>query len=479
MQYFLRLLLMLYLGLFASWLNIPAIAQTQTTPNLINPDGTAWGIPSSQVLPQGQITQVEGAGYTTGTAYYNSNTNTIRFSYLPSTVAQTIAINQALSGTGIAVTGFNWYYLWMNGGYSSGTLTGSISMTDSSNSVVEMQTFSHPVQPADTWNVESGTRTFNNPYAQSSLGSITMSFSGQDDRFWMGLYGPRVRDPSLTLNYKVDVCVTNPLSSPDCPGYAAAYFNQQCTISALYNPSCPGYAQAYYTQQCTINPLYDSGCPGYQQAYFNQQCELDGLYSKECPNYATTYTKKYLLGSTTATTDTIIKTDPVSIATTSTTTSNTSPISVTSVTSMISGGTSATTNTTITSSALSPSVATSATPATEDAKKSTTEVRSATAGSSGTTAKTRAEARAREVAKAAEKSATLEDQAATQGLVVGLMAFVPGFDSYSSTRITDINALEMQRRYGRPVVDNRSVLRQLSGASDQLHREMMEKQYGN
>jgi len=84
----------------------------------------------------------------------------------------------------------------------------------------------------------------------------------------------------------VDMCSINPLSSPSCPNYAQAYFDQQCSMNPLYNPTCPGYQQAYFTQQCSSNPLYDQSCPGYQQAYFTQQCSANQLYSPQCPGYA-------------------------------------------------------------------------------------------------------------------------------------------------------------------------------------------------
>ena len=192
--------------------------QAQTTSNLINPAGTAWGIPGNQVMGISGITAVEGGGPTTGSAYYNSETNTIRFGYNSSTVAQTIAINQALSGTGIQVGGFSWNYQWMNGGYSSGTLQSNISMTSSTGAVLQSRNFVHGVQATTDWQTQSGTHTFN-AYPLSSLGNLSMSFTGQDDRFWMGLYGPRVRNVSLGLSYSVDPCALNPLSSPSCSGF--------------------------------------------------------------------------------------------------------------------------------------------------------------------------------------------------------------------------------------------------------------------
>lgn len=87
----------------------------------------------------------------------------------------------------------------------------------------------------------------------------------------------------------VDMCTINPLSSPSCPGYQAAYTVQQCTISALYDPTCPGYAAAYLTQQCSANPLFSQQCPGYQAAYLEQQCSINPLYSTTCSGYQQAY----------------------------------------------------------------------------------------------------------------------------------------------------------------------------------------------
>jgi hypothetical protein len=87
----------------------------------------------------------------------------------------------------------------------------------------------------------------------------------------------------------VDMCTINPLSSPACPGYQAAYTIQQCTISALYDPSCPGYQTAYTTYQCSINPLFSTVCPGYQYAYLQQQCSINPLFSTTCPGYQQAY----------------------------------------------------------------------------------------------------------------------------------------------------------------------------------------------
>ena len=135
----------------------------------------------------------------------------------------------------------------------------------------------------------------------------------------MGFTGPTTgfswEAPSGTN--AVDQCIINPLSSPSCSGYQAAYLTQQCSISALFDPSCsgyqtayfnqqcslntlynvgcPGYASAYLTHQCSVNPLYSTTCNGYGQAYLNSRCIIDSLYSNRCEGYATAYAIKYLV----------------------------------------------------------------------------------------------------------------------------------------------------------------------------------------
>lgn len=89
--------------------------------------------------------------------------------------------------------------------------------------------------------------------------------------------------------YTTQQCTISALYDPSCPGYAAAYTVQQCTISALFNPSCPGYQAAYTQQQCSVNPLYSTSCSGYQQAYHDQQCSTNSLYATDCPGYAAAY----------------------------------------------------------------------------------------------------------------------------------------------------------------------------------------------
>ena len=213
---------------FGFWLSYPAYGQTATA-NLINPAGTAWGIPNNQVMNASGILAVEGAGPTTGSAYYNQDTNTIRFSYMPSTVAQSIAITNALAGTGIKWLGYDYSWSIMNGGQAAGPLSANISLMQNK-SVLETFSYSYPVgsQPAGIFVTYSGRQLFSQSsgYTTGQVSSLDMSWTGQDNLFWMGLYGPRVRDTNVRLLYGVDQCATNPLSDPTCPGYQTA----MCTL---------------------------------------------------------------------------------------------------------------------------------------------------------------------------------------------------------------------------------------------------------
>ena len=123
---------------------------------------------------------------------------------------------------------------------------------------------------------------------------VTIGMTGDTS---VGEFTQRYHGPGFSSNEIVsyitqntgDRCLSEPLSSISCPGYAQAYLAQQCTISPLYDSSCPGYTQAYFTQQCSLNALYDSSCPGYAEAYFNQQCSHNALYDRRCSGYQAAY----------------------------------------------------------------------------------------------------------------------------------------------------------------------------------------------
>ena len=334
-------------------LSIGFVQAQTTTDNLITSSGWSGQTYSGNI---GGANPVSVLGCCTGSGVYLDTSPTnggITFSYSTRTISQAIAINQALSGTGIQLSGYNYSWQYLNQDMNGGTLTGNISLKSNTNATLGSWNYSMPT--TTDWTTMSGTQNFSSAYSLANVSDLNVSFTGRDNRFWAGFYGPRVRNIDVRLNYTNDPCA-DPLSSPTCPGYAAAlftqqcnanalydpscpgyasaYLTQQCSINTLYSPSCPGYAAAYYTQQCNLNPLYDSGCPGYaaayktQQcnanplydascpgyaaAYKTQQCNLNGLYATDCPNYGEAYAKKNILGVGSTTTTTTTSTTTVS-----------------------------------------------------------------------------------------------------------------------------------------------------------------------
>ena len=120
---------------------------------------------------------------------------------------------------------------------------------------------------------------------------------GQYQQFYTGW---QINQSNFAYNIAgtIDLCVSNPLSSPSCAGYQEAYRTQQCAINPLYDATCPHYAEAYHDYQCTINPLYATDCDGYAQAYHDQQCSINPLYDRTCQGYSEAYALANLVPAT-------------------------------------------------------------------------------------------------------------------------------------------------------------------------------------
>ena len=233
---------------------------------------------------------------------------------------QAYAINQALAaaGSGAVIHGFDYGYTYNVAGRQCSfidlfglCITGwnysdagvSTVITDSAGSEIYSSNNVHNGGDNGKSGVHLKQLRFGSSLPMSSLGGFAMHPWTSGNASITNMHSNAV--------YTADPCISNPLVSPSCPGYAAAYFTQQCSSNPLYDSQCPGYAQAYFTQQCSanalynqacpgyasaylsyqcsLNPLYATQCPGYEQAYFTQQCSISGLYSTNCPNYATAY----------------------------------------------------------------------------------------------------------------------------------------------------------------------------------------------
>lgn len=550
----------------------------QATNSQPTPDVTYLSSPN--LIPSGSSTTwtntVSGSagGFSGGsTPAYNAGTNTIIFGYTQQTVAYNYAFSQALQNAGLAIGGYTYSWKINNNDMNTGTLAGKFTLKALNGT--PLQTYNYTYNDRTTGDSEnfqtfSGTQWFPQNHSSSTISGFSMEWTGKDNRYWAGYYGPRVREPSIQLMYLTDTCSTNPLSSPNCPGYAEAYKTQQCTANPLYDASCPGYAAAYKTQQCaanalyatdcpgyaeayktqqctldalyatdcpgyetaykkqqctldatyavdcpgyaaayktkqcTLNALYATDCPGYEQAYLNQQCLKDSLFSTKCEGYATAYAIKYLTNLdpavTTAvnqqltTTVEIAKADPAKVTIVSSTVdsvlstpSTTSATSVTSVTSVVNQPPPPPPAASPTAAATNAAAAPPPPPPpakqeekAQDQKKTDVEVAKVekkASGDSKVDAKKEVAAKAAEIAKNAGKATTLEAQTAQQGLLVGLIGYVPGFSGYQQAMIPDTMSAEVARTYLKPVTDNRNAQRRLSGANEIKWQQMVDSQY--
>lgn len=510
-------LLVWFLAVISCVVSAQQSTGTQTSPNLVY--STVNPYPGGQGSSPGTwsgfaVTESTGGGVSGGnTPGYNVSTGAFMFGYTQSTIAYNYALSTALKHSGMSWLGYNYAWEYYNQDYSRGTLTANVAFNSTTGTVLHSKSWTLGAT-TQGWTAMSGTETFTNPLAAANINSFNLNFAGRDDRFWAGYYGPMVRNPSISVLYTFDSCSTNPLSSPSCPGYATAYHDQQCTANPLYATTCPGYAAAYQIQQCTANPISSPTCPGYEQAYLNAQCIIDSLYSRLCSGYATAYAIKYLVpmdsttssavNSSLSTTAAVKASDPVTVNTNGTVSTTPSTTGNSTVDAVIStpNTTSATSPTSVTSVVAPPppppgapgptagaSAQASAPPpppppavqqerATENKKTegavATVERR---AGGNTANAKAAATEAAKELAKKAGEAATLEAQAATQGLVVGLIGYVPGFSAYQNAIIPDALSAQVARQYSKPVVDNRSAQRQLSGSNELRWKEMVDSQY--
>ena len=262
--------------------------------------------------------------------------------------------------------------------------------------------------------------------------------------------------PGYQQAYFDQQCSLDPLYNESCLGYQQAYFDQQCSANPLYNESCAGYQVAYYSLQCSLNTLYDSGCPGYAQAYFDQQCSLNGLYDRTCPNYAQAYATQQLLNQ---------QNSPTTIVTTTS-----EPVVEISDDGKVS------TDVPLVSD---PVVNQVLTKKPETKKEESKEEKKDVAVAEKPKAKSTRQAAPAKVDPATQTQSEkeFEQTVASQAAAVNAISFVPGFSAYQNAIIPDTNALTMQRQYNKPTVDNARAQRQLSGASDRLHQQMVDEQY--
>lgn len=190
----------------------PTIAGTNTTPwvNGVYQDQLtcwAWGDPGNC----GPNPTVRPGNY-------------INYSFGYTDLYQIQSIASILPSTGLRVNGYNFAFTAKNGnGWDNGGL-------DQLNAYVTFYGTDGKIKDYTNYNLNSQfswtqfnySKDFVTPYADKDLSTVRYGFTGVDNNFWAGTYGPEIMNVSFSLKYSVDPCAINVLSSPTCPGYLDA-----------------------------------------------------------------------------------------------------------------------------------------------------------------------------------------------------------------------------------------------------------------
>ena len=182
---------------------------------------------------------------------YISNQKAIVFGYTQGTASQSIAIDAALNaaGAGVELRGYNYSWYYYNNDSNRGSLTGNISLRSSTGSVLQSNSYNMPQTGIGNWIQQTGTQLFANQYQINQVSTLDVSFTGRDDRFWAGYYGPAIKSVNVNLLYGVDPCATNPAYSPNCAGFRDVL----TSTNLVPNPDAYAYGGYSVNQSFAIN----------------------------------------------------------------------------------------------------------------------------------------------------------------------------------------------------------------------------------
>jgi hypothetical protein len=180
-----------------------------------------------------------------------NNPSLINFSYGLTDIYQDINIAQALSaaGSGIIVTGFNFSFTAKNGsGWDNGQLDYLTAYAEFYKGNDLLESYNYDLNYKFNWTNFSFSETFTNPYQKNDLNNVKVGFVGGDSNGWAGFYGPEVQNINFRLNYGIDPCYDDPLSSTSCAGFQAALLELQCNGDPLSSVNCPGFLEDFMSE---------------------------------------------------------------------------------------------------------------------------------------------------------------------------------------------------------------------------------------
>jgi len=236
------------------WLALLAIisfnasAQTiDTTGNLVNNTQTATTVTSTwqnAKFVQELTCWANGDPNCSAGQPYLRPDGSINFSYGYTELYQIVNVSKALpnSGTGLVTTGFVFSWRskngnsWDNGGLDQ--LTAYVQGYTKSGKWIE--NFGYNLNFQHDWTDFNWTQSWSKLRRPDELANVLFGFTGKDNNYWMGPYGPEITNVNFQLRYKPDPCVNNPLYSPDCPKF-------QETLAKI--------AETYTVDNSTVKPV--------------------------------------------------------------------------------------------------------------------------------------------------------------------------------------------------------------------------------
>jgi len=185
------------------------------------------------------------------------NGGTARWGYGGGILSWNIAFQQAMESVGINIDGYNYAWVVKNGDANASQNDGddfmriSVRFYDSSGSQLWGKQYN--LDGTYDWSTFVGQELFADPLSIANVNTITVRAEGDDNGFWAGHYGPEfdVARSSVTLIYSADPCYTDPLSSPNCDGYAAAIAEMLAEQQAALSASLPTIEEPSIVVQTT------------------------------------------------------------------------------------------------------------------------------------------------------------------------------------------------------------------------------------
>lgn len=247
------------------------------------------------------------------------------------------------------------------------------------------------------------------------------------------------------------------------------------------------------TDLCSSNPLSSPTCPGYQYAYLSQQIIQQASSSVSVANLNTNTTSSISLTGIVPTTE-----PTITISTSGTVTTGVAVVPDAEVNTVITRKIESTASPT---STVTLQVQTR--PMEDSQEQQRRRTRNATAEEieiakreekkreeeaserrkeiaerMRKAAQDAAIAKGKEAIKEVDQAKSMDEQIANQAFIVATMSFVPGFESYGSLKIPDSQFYHSRELYPtQQTVDNQRLIRGLTGASDRRHADMVGSQY--